>query len=70
MVTFLVIVLYLFVVLFDFLPMIKNGKKKECWVYSVLLFISFCVILLFSLDIAVPSPMIFIKQVVGIFMKT
>jgi len=66
---FIVAVVYLFVVFFDFLPVLKSGVKKECWVYCVFLCISFCVIILYLLDVKIPSPSALIKKCVEIFIK-
>ncbi len=64
MLTFIVVILYVLVILLDFLPVLRAGQKKECWVYSVFLAVSFCVLLLYSLDVKVPSPSVPIKNLV------
>lgn len=69
LVTFIVIVLYLAVIFFDFIPNMKNGDKKTCWVYSVLLAVSFCVLILYTFDIVVPSPTGLIRHLVETFYK-
>nr|WP_319487672.1 hypothetical protein [uncultured Caproiciproducens sp.] len=69
MLTFIVIILYLAVILFDFIPVIKSGDKKICWVYSVFMAVSFCVLILYTFDIMVPSPSGLIKHLVEIFYK-
>ena len=69
LVTSIVIVLYLAVIFFDFIPNVKNGDKKACWVYSVLLTVSFCVLILYTFDIMAPSPSGLIRHLVETFYK-
>lgn len=52
----MVIFLYLCIVVFDFLPAARGGVKKENILYLSLLSVSFCVLVLYSLNISVPSP--------------
>ena len=56
MLTVIVILLYVFVILFDSIPSKKDRTKKGSIVYWTILTISFCVLLLYSLDIRVPGP--------------
>lgn len=51
----IVILLYLLVIIFDFLPTQKNWAKKGKWVYCVLLSISFIGLFLYSLDVKIPG---------------
>lgn len=64
MMTLIVILMYFFVFLFDFLPLIKNKKKNELWAYSITLIISFSVLLLFTFDVVIPSPSKLIQNIV------
>ena len=57
MLTAIVLLLYLFVLLFDLLPGGKSRSRAELAVYWAALCISFCVLLLYSLDIKPPSLM-------------
>jgi len=60
----IVILLYVCVVLFDFIPSKKHRSKKESIVYCFLLSVSFCVLILYSFDIKVPGPSEPIRNVV------
>lgn len=52
----IIMVVYGLTVIFDLIPIIKSGKKKEYLVYLSFLAISFTVLILFGLDIKVPGP--------------
>ena len=52
---FIVLLLYACVTFADFIPVVKARGKKDIWVYSVLLSLSFCVLVLYSLDVPMPS---------------
>lgn len=62
---FIVLLLYAGVVLGDFVPVVKAGKKGEIWAYSVLLSVTFCVLVLYSLDVRLPNPSRLIEDLVG-----
>lgn len=64
MVTVIVVLVYIFVVVFDFLPSKKNRDLKEIVVYCVLASISFCVLILYSLNITIPGSSKPIKNAV------
>jgi len=51
---FIVIVLYVCIVIFDFKRIIESKSKKEIWLYSLALVISFILLFLQSIDIHVP----------------
>ena len=70
--SFIIIILYLFVVLFDFLPMIRkkeNKKKKEVWVYAVIMVLSFCPLFLESCGVGIPPLYKPIEDVIHIFVQ-
>lgn len=60
----IVIILYLSVIVFDLVPLIKSGKKKDYWVYSIFLAVSFCILILYLLNVKVPSPSIIIQDLI------
>lgn len=64
MLTTIVILLYVCVVLFDFLPSKKDQSIKDSLIYCILLSVSFIVLILFSFDIHVPGPTEPIKNIV------
>ena len=56
MLTAIVFIVFLLVLFVDYRPMSKAaGTKERVW-YLILLGISFCVLLLYSFHIPVPSP--------------
>jgi hypothetical protein len=68
MVIVIVIVVYFLTVLFDFIPIVKSGKKKEYLVYLTFLAISFTVLILYGLDIKVPGPTdLIVNSIKGLF---
>lgn len=56
MLTTIVIILYIAVILFDFLPTQKEWAVKERIIYWFLLAVSFCVLVLTSLGIHLSGP--------------
>ncbi|PKM73424.1 MAG: hypothetical protein CVU91_05725 [Firmicutes bacterium HGW-Firmicutes-16] len=69
MLTTIVILLYICVVLFDFLPSKETRSTKERVIYCILLTVSFCVLILYSLDIKVPGPTEPIRNVIETLFK-
>lgn len=51
----IVILLFAGVVFWDYIPVVKAGNKKRTWIYGAFLAVSFCVLLLYSLDVPLPS---------------
>lgn len=49
-------ILYALVLIADFLPFVKKGRKKENIVYIAFLTASFAVLILYTLDIKAPGP--------------
>lgn len=68
--TSIVIVLYFFVVVFDFLPVKNIIGKKAIFVYFAILSISFCVLFLYTINITIPSPSDYIKALINMILKT
>ena len=66
MLTGIVILLFVFVYLFDYKPVLKEGKKTEKIVHISIMSISFIVLILYSFGISVPSPTEPIKNVVSL----
>ncbi len=62
--TFIILILFFCVFAFDLLPLIKNKEKKVYWIYMVLFFASFCVLILYTYHVDVPSPSPVIKQMI------
>lgn len=61
---FIVLLLYACVILADFVPVVRAREKKDIWVYSVFLSLSFCVLVLYSLDVRIPSLSRLIEELV------
>lgn len=64
MLTAMVIALFAGVVFLDYIPGRKSRKKKDNVVYTMLLTLSFIILLLFSVGVNVPSPSKAIHDVV------
>jgi len=64
MMTTIVIILYLLVLVFDFLPVIKNKDNNITAVYSVLYAASFWVLFLYTLGVEFPSISEYIVKLV------
>lgn len=60
----IVLILYISIIIFDFIPLVKKRNKKEIWFYLSILIVTFIVILLDSIDINVPSPALLIKIII------
>lgn len=68
MVIAIIIVVYCLTVIFDLIPIVKNGRKREYMVYIALLAISFTVLILYGLDIKVPGPTdLIVNSIKGLF---
>jgi len=50
----IIIILYIFIIIFDFRRIIKSKSQKEIWLYSIALTASFVVLILNSLNIHIP----------------
>ncbi len=64
---FLIILLYILIIFFDYIPIIKKGEKRLNILYSTLLTISFCVLVLSSLNLTKPVISDFIVQTIENF---
>ncbi len=56
MTTFIVLAFFAVVFLVDYLPFLKQPGEKGKVVYGMLMAASFCVLLLYTLHVPVPSP--------------
>lgn len=66
----IIIAFYVFVFLFDFLPLYHEKQRREIAVYSVLGLMSFAVAVLLSFGVRIPSPEAPIRQfIMSIFGK-
>ncbi|MDD2377597.1 MAG: hypothetical protein PHD10_00890 [Bacilli bacterium] len=55
MILAIIMVLYVLIILFDFIPSIKKDDKKVIWIYAVSLIASFSFLLLYSFKIPMKS---------------
>ena len=62
MIITIIILVYLIVVIFDFIPIVKTGEKKVYLTYFAFLAISLTVLILYGMDIRVPGPTDFIMH--------
>lgn len=51
-----IFLIYIFLIIIDFVPLLKSKNYKDITVYSFLITFSFIICLLMSLGIAVPNP--------------
>ena len=65
----MVIILYIVVAFADFLPIIKEKKKKEVLVYSVILLLSFCTLMIATAGVTVPPPFKTVEDAITQIMK-
>ena len=61
----IILILYFFIIIFNFLPVIKEKQKKEIWIYSAFLFVSFIVLVLNNFSVKLPSPTNMISDFIG-----
>lgn len=67
---YIVIFVFAIVVLFDFIPHLKNRKRKEIWVYAIILLVSFVTLFANNIGLEIPSPIMPIERALeGTFSK-
>ena len=69
MLTAIVLALFALTAALDWLPGVKSKPQKETFVYGLLWTVALVVLLLYSLDIPVPSPNDAIQSVVSAIFK-
>lgn len=52
----LVVIIYLVLAIYEFIPLYKQKLWKDFWINAVLFTLSFTMIILISLDVKIPSP--------------
>ncbi|MFA5523030.1 MAG: hypothetical protein WDA24_01615 [Tissierellales bacterium] len=57
-------ILHATVVIFDMIPLIKSGKKKEVILYASIIMISLVLGFLYALGIDIPSPVPYFEKLV------
>ena len=70
MVLSIVIIAYIFIIGFDYLPIIKKKDKKETVIYTTLLTLGFIMLVLVVIEIRLPSPTDLIKYLLKPIIKT
>lgn len=65
MMTAIILVLFALILVLDYLPGFKSRAKRANFVYALFLAVSFCVLLLYSLDVPIPGPTRAIQAAVG-----
>ncbi len=58
-----VIIGYAIIVLFDMVPLIKNGKKKVKLLYTSIIILSFVLSALLAFDVKIPSPIPYYEKI-------
>lgn len=59
--------IYLYIILFDLVPIKKNNYNKLFTFNLIIIFISFLIVILVGLDLKVPNPSNLIEDMVGFF---
>ncbi|MDD2180876.1 MAG: hypothetical protein PHW32_00725 [Bacilli bacterium] len=70
MVLVIVIISYIFIIGFDYIPLIKSQNKKETIIYSTLLALSFVTLVLVVIGVKLPSPTKLIEYLLKSIIKT
>lgn len=60
---------YIFLIVFELIPIYRNKEWKLFWIYSIILFITYTVTIAYSLGVSVPSPAGPIKNLVTAIFK-
>lgn len=50
------LVLFVAILFFEYIPILKSKEKKTKWVYGVFFVLSLTIIILHEMDINIPSP--------------
>ena len=69
MLTVIVLFLFLPVTLYERTKTLKQADKKVKIIHASIMLVSFCVLMLYSLNVSVPSPSAMIKDVVQAIFK-
>jgi len=56
MLPLIIVLLFIFVYLFDYKPVLMDGNTKEKILHGSIMAISFCILMLHSLGVQIPSP--------------
>lgn len=69
MVFSIIIIIYMFIIISEYIPLIKKSNKNEVRLYTSLLVISFILITLVTFNVKLPNPTNAIKSIVQLFTK-
>lgn len=69
MIVVIIIIIYVLVVAFDYVPIIKQKNKGEIILYTSLLILSFILILLIAIEVKLPNPTNLIKYLLKPIIK-
>lgn len=50
----------------ELIPIYMEKQWKMFWMYSVMLFVAWCINLLMALDVRIPSPSVFISKITAL----
>jgi len=64
MITAIVVILFAYILVKDFIPHWKSTGTKDKFVYGVLMLASFSVLILYTFDVPIPSPTESIRNLV------
>ncbi len=65
----MVLFLYVPAMLYEWLKYLKHGGKKLIILHSSIMLVSFCMLILYSLDVSLPSPNDMIMNVLEPILK-
>jgi hypothetical protein len=61
----IVLLTYVLIIIFDFLPLLKRNNKKAIYIYSVIMFFTFGILVFYSLSVKKISLMMFMKDIIN-----
>lgn len=70
MIILLVIIVYIFLVVYEFVPLYKQKLWRDFWTNALLVIFSFTIAILLCMDVVIPSPVKPIRDlIISIFGK-
>ena len=62
-------IIFIFIILLDYKPTWKDGNKKAILLYSVVLILSYVIIILRTKEFEIPSPTYLIENIIKSFIN-
>lgn len=70
MILAIIIIIYVFVTVLEYIPLIKKKNKGEIILYTVLLVVGLILLSLIAINIKLPNPTHLIKYILGPIIKS